>query len=58
MPMIMIKCPATGKDIPTEMAMDKASFENPTNQMAGNKVGCPHCKTLHTWDKKDAFLKA
>jgi hypothetical protein len=56
MPMLLIKCPVTGKMISTGFSMDKGSFENPTNIMSNNSVRCPHCGQMHTWDKKDATL--
>lgn len=53
MPNLMIKCPGTGKLVGTGIAIDKASFDNPTNQMSGNSIRCPACGQTHTWDKKD-----
>lgn len=55
MAIIMIKCPKTGKDISTGMAMDKASFQS--SSLSQNITSCPHCGNQHTWDKKDAWLQ-
>lgn len=52
---IMIKCPKTGKPVPTGVVMDAASFA--TASLTGNRVKCPHCPETHRWDKKDAWLE-
>ena len=57
MPRIMIKCPKTKKLVPTGFAMDKASFDNPTNVLTNNTVSCPACGQNHTWSKSDAVLE-
>ena len=51
---IMIKCPTTGKAVPTGMSMDAASFAGST--FSDNSVGCRECGQTHTWSKGDAFL--
>jgi hypothetical protein len=56
MPDILVNCPSTGKPIDTGIALSKELFETATLQ--GNTVQCPHCRQVHTWDKKDAYLKA
>jgi hypothetical protein len=53
---IMIKCPVTGNPVPTGMAMDKISFESPTNTIENNTVHCPHYGQSHKWGKKAAWL--
>ena len=55
MPEVLIKCPSTGKPIPTGIAMSKQLFESA--MMQGNSVQCPHCQQMHTWDKGDAYLE-
>jgi hypothetical protein len=56
MGIVVIKCPNTGKEISTGMAMGKGAFE--TSTMENNRVDCPHCPgQFHTWSKKDAKLK-
>lgn len=52
---IMIKCPKTGRDIPTGFSMDAENFA--TAVMSGNAIQCPVCHQMHTWDKKDAWLE-
>ena len=50
--MLFIKCPKTGKPVPTRMdmpiGMDLSGLSN-------NSVSCPHCGEMHKWDGKDAF---
>jgi hypothetical protein len=55
MPRIMIKCPTTGKLIPTGMAADQNSFDSST--FTNNSVQCPECGRMHTWSKQDAQLE-
>lgn len=54
MPMVMIRCPKTGKDAPTGISMDKKSFES--SQMSNNQLKCPHCGEMHVWSKAQAFV--
>lgn len=52
---VLIKCPKTGKPLPTGFAMDQVSFDSST--LTNNTVGpCPHCGENHTWSKSDAWL--
>jgi len=51
---VMIKCPTTGKLVPTGVEMDQASFE--TAQLADNGIRCPACGESHVWNKEDAQL--
>ncbi len=55
MGMIKIKCPKTGKDVPTGIAMDLQSFGSST--FTNNGVRCPHCGEMHIWSKADAFVE-
>jgi len=53
---VMIKCPVTGKPLPTGFNMPKASFASAT--LTNNSVGpCPHCGQMHTWSKADAWVE-
>lgn len=56
MPDLLIKCPSTGKDVPTGFTMDRASFEEPTNTIENCSVPCPYCRQVHVWSKADAFF--
>ena len=53
---VMIKCPNTGKAVPTGINMDQASFDS--SDMRDNALGgCPACGGTHVWNKEDAFLE-
>jgi endogenous inhibitor of DNA gyrase (YacG/DUF329 family) len=53
---VMIKCPETGKLVPTGFSMDKASFES--SSLKNNTLSdCPACGKNHVWSKEDAVLK-
>jgi hypothetical protein len=47
----MIKCPITGKYVPTGISLDRATFES--IEMSHNSSTCPACGGVHQWDKKD-----
>ncbi len=56
MPRVMIKCPKTGKPVPTGMGADQKSFES--GCFRDNSFGpCPECGQRHIWQKDDAFLE-
>jgi uncharacterized Zn finger protein len=50
MPQIMIKCPATGEELFTQIVAD--SLEG----IGENTVRCPHCGHEHTWNGSGAYL--
>lgn len=56
MPLIVITCPTTNKEVSTGMTMDKSSFDS--TEITGNQFECSQCSQLHTWDKTDARLQA
>lgn len=51
---IMIKCPKTGKMVPTGMGTDRESFE--TSTFRDNAVQCAACGETHLWQGQDAVL--
>lgn len=51
---VMIKCPGTGRPIPTGIVADRDSFSATPVFFA--KVHCPICKTEHEWFAKDAWV--
>ncbi|MCC6651283.1 MAG: hypothetical protein IT348_09075 [Candidatus Eisenbacteria bacterium] len=55
MPMVKIKCPKTGRDVPTGIVMDLDTFQSVT--FTNNSVSCPYCGEAHVWSKPDAFLE-
>jgi endogenous inhibitor of DNA gyrase (YacG/DUF329 family) len=52
---VVIKCPKTGKLVPTGMNMDEASFKS--SSMTNNSFNCPACGETHTWNKDQASLQ-
>ncbi len=53
MPEILIRCPVTGKDLPTGIALPADAFL--VADIDTFPVACPHCGQLHSWRKADAF---
>ena len=54
MGVVMIKCPATGREIPTGMVADRRSFNAAPVFFA--RVQCPICIREHEWFAKDAWV--
>jgi hypothetical protein len=52
---ILIKCPTTGKYVYTGFTMEPALFD--VTPIEAYPVECPHCRQMHAWQKKDAFLE-
>ncbi len=52
---VMIFCPTTGKEIPTGILAIQLMFDS--QDYISMKVTCPECGEVHTWSKKDAYLK-
>ena len=52
---LMIKCPVTGKDVPTGIVMPPEALANVS--LSNMSVECPECHQVHVWNKKDAYLK-
>lgn len=55
MPMLMIRCPNTGKPLPTGIAMPKRALASAS--LIDKFLTCPHCGKVHIWDKEDAFFE-
>ncbi len=51
---VMIKCPDTGRDIPTGIVADRASFSATPVFFA--RVLCPLCNTEHEWFAREAWV--
>src|SRR5262245_9556868 len=51
---VMIKCPDTGRDIPTGMIADRISFSAMPVFFA--RVLCPVCHTQHEWFAREAWV--
>lgn len=54
MGIVMIKCPDTGRDIPTGIIADRASFDSTPVFFA--RVHCPICQTEHEWFAQEAWV--
>ncbi len=55
MGIVMIKCPITGRAIPTGMEADQFSL-NCTPVFFG-RTFCPICRSSHEWFAKDAWVR-
>ena len=53
MAMLEIKCPRTGKPVPT--GIDASASAYPTLTIKNSRIGCPHCGGMHTWSKQDVI---
>jgi len=51
---ILIKCPVTGRDIPTGMEVDPAKFSS--MPVFFSRTYCMHCKTEHEWFARNAMI--
>jgi len=51
---VMVRCPQTGRDIPTGLVTDRKSFESMPVFFA--RVHCPICRTEHEWFPKEAWM--
>ena len=51
---VMIKCPDTGRDIPTGIIADRRSFNAMPVFFA--RVLCPLCNTEHEWFAREAWV--
>ena len=50
---VMVRCPQTGRDVPTGLVTDRKSFESMPVFFA--RVHCPICRTEHEWFAKEAW---
>jgi hypothetical protein len=51
---VMVRCPETGRDIPTGLVTDRKSFDATPVFFA--RVHCPICRTEHEWFAKEAWV--
>ena len=54
MGVVMIRCPQTGRDIPTGFEMDTEEFQRAP--VFFSRVQCPVCHRQHEWFAKDAWV--
>lgn len=55
MPEILIRCPVTGRDVHTGIALQADVFL--TAEIATYPVACPYCGGRHSWTQKEAYLQ-
>jgi len=51
---VMIKCPETGRSIPTGIVADRKSFHATPVFFA--QAYCPYCRTEHEWFAQQAWI--
>jgi hypothetical protein len=54
MGMVMVKCPQTGRAIPTGIKTDYESFRR--SPVFFGRTGCPICHTDHAWFAGEAWV--
>ena len=54
MGMVMVKCPQTGRAIPTGMKTDRERFRRST--VFFGRTHCPICHTDHAWFAQEAWV--
>ncbi len=54
MGVVMIKCPATGRAIPTDIKMDRERFR--CSPVFFGRTFCSTCQTNHEWFARDAWV--
>jgi hypothetical protein len=51
---VMVRCPATGRELSTGVEMDAATFERLPD--IRSRMRCPVCSLDHDWSTRDAWL--
>jgi hypothetical protein len=54
MGVVMIRCPASGRDVSTGIEVDAATFDALPN--VSSRMHCPACGAQHDWSKTEAWL--
>ncbi|MCC8940562.1 hypothetical protein H8A97_34795 [Bradyrhizobium sp. Arg62] len=54
MGMVMIKCPQTGRAIPTGIEADHESFQH--SAVFFGRTRCPICRSDHAWFAREAWV--
>jgi len=54
MGMVMVKCPQTGRAIPTGIKTDRESFRR--SPVFFGRTHCPICHTDHAWFAREAWV--
>jgi hypothetical protein len=58
MPLIVITCRKTGRNVSTDMATDRRAWDQLPLAWTGAPFRCPQCGETHAWTKKDARIEA
>src|SRR6476661_6538261 len=51
---VMVRCPATGRELSTGVEMDAATFERLPD--IRSRMNCPVCSLDHDWSTREAWL--
>jgi hypothetical protein len=54
MGMVMVKCPQSGRAIPTGIKIDRESFGR--SAVFFSRTHCPICNTYHDWFAREAWV--
>jgi hypothetical protein len=54
MGMVMVRCPQTGRAIPTGIETDRESFRR--RPVFYSRTRCPRCRVDHSWFAQDAWV--
>jgi hypothetical protein len=54
MGMVMVKCPQTGRAIPTGITIDRESFQR--SPVFFRRTRCPICQAEHAWFAQEAWV--
>ncbi len=54
MGMVMVKCPQSGRAIPTGITTDRESFQR--SPVFFRRTRCPICNTEHAWFAREAWV--
>lgn len=54
MGMVMVKCPKSGRAIPTGIRTDRESFQY--SPVFFSRTNCPMCHTYHEWFAREAWV--
>jgi hypothetical protein len=55
MGLVVIRCPQTGREIPTGIEADRRSFSRAP--VFFSRTFCPLCRTNHEWFAKEAWVR-
>jgi hypothetical protein len=55
MSMVMIRCPKSGREVPTGIRMERTTFDCLPVFFA--ETYCPHCRTSHEWFARQAWVR-